>query len=307
MKIEDIEAFVAVVRSQSLSRAAHELGLTQPILTRRVQGFESELGAELFDRQTKPLRPTALGQRLYEPCRSVLQSMDTVRELAASDMPPSGGLRLGLTQGLGELTLMPLLADLRSHWPDLAPQVATGWGGQLIERVGLDELDAAVVFQARGKLLPRSVDGRLLQETRLVVLGRKGDWSRRSYRLADCSDAGWVLNPDGCGFRAGLQRALAEKGLPLRVRLDTYTRDLQLQGVEQGVGLGLLPLPLFERSGFVDRLDIVPVSDFKPAVDLWLVHGKEPGRLLGAVEQFATSITGLLKAGGTPVETAVTA
>jgi DNA-binding transcriptional LysR family regulator len=295
MKIEDIEAFVAVVRNRSLSRAAHELGLTQPILTRRVQGFEGELGAELFDRQNKPLRPTALGQRLYEPCRSVLQSMDAVHELAAADLPPSGGLRLGLTQGLGELALLPLLAHLRRQWPDLTPQVVTGWGGQLAERIGSDELDAAVIFQARGKLLPRNVEGRMLQKTRLVVLGRKGDWrKKRSYRLAECAEAGWVLNPDGCGFRAGLQRALAEQGLPLRVRLDTYTRDLQMSAVEQGVGLGLLPLPLFERSGFTERLEIVPVSDFKPLVDLWLVHGKAPGRLQAPVDDFADSVFKLL-------------
>lgn len=295
MKIEDIEAFVAVIRSQSLSRAAQELGLTQPILTRRVQGFESELGADLFDRQTKPLRPTALGQRLYEPCRSVLQSMEMVRELAASDLPPTGGLRLGLTQGLGELALLPLLADLRQQWPELAPQVTTGWSSQLAERIGLDELDAAAVFQARGKLLPRNVEGRILRATRLVVLGRKGEWSKRSYKLAECSEAGWVLNPDGCGFRAGLRRALAEKGLQLRVHLDTYTRDLQMESAAQGVGLGLLPLPLFERSGFTDRLDIVPVSDFKPEVDLWLMHSKMQGRLQAPVDDFAASILRLLQ------------
>ncbi len=302
MKIEDVEAFVAVVRSQSLSRAAQELGVPQPILTRRVQGFESELGAELFDRQTKPMRPTALGQRLFEPCRSVLQSVDTVRELAASDLPPSGGLRLGLTQGLGELTLLALLADLKRQWPDLTPQVSTGWSAQLAERIGLDELDSAVVFQGRGKLLPRNVEGRVLMDTRLVVLGRKGAWSKRSYRLADCSEAGWVLNPDGCGFRAGLQRALTEKGLHLRVRLDTYTRDLQMQSVEQGVGLGLLPLPLFERSGFVDRLDVVPVSDFRPEVDLWLMHGKAPGRLQVPIEDFAASVVRQLQGAEASVE-----
>lgn len=290
MKIEDIEAFVAVVRSQSLSRAAQALGLTQPILTRRVQGLESELGAVLFDRQTKPLRPTALGLRLLEPCCAVLQSVDAVHELAAADLPPSGGLRLGLTQGLGELALLPLLADLRRGWPELSPQVATGWGRQLIERVGLDELDAAVVFQARGKLLPRGVEGRILQQTKLVVVGRKGEWNKPRYRLAECFDAGWVLNPDGCGFRAGLQRALGEQGLALRVRLDTYARELQMESVVQGVGLGLMPLPLFERSGFAQQLDIVPVSDFQPQLDLWLVHGKAPGRLQGAVDDFGASV-----------------
>lgn len=300
MKTEDIEAFVAVVRNRSLSRAAQQLGVPQPILTRRIQCFESDLGVELFDRQTKPLRPTTLGEGLYESCIEVLQSVEEVRRLAMAESAPPGGLRLGLTQGLGELALLPVLEDLRQRWPDLVPRVATGWGSQLIESVGRDELDAAVVFQAHGKLLPRNVEGRVLHSTRLVALGRSGDWPKRSYRLADCSETGWVLNPDGCGFRAGLQRALAEKGLPMQVRLDTYTRDLQMQSVEHGVGLGLLPLPLFERSGFTDRLQIVPVSDFKPAIDLWLVHGKAPGRLQASMDHFASSVARLVKGGAEP-------
>ena len=189
MKVEDIEAFVAVIRSESLSRAAQELGLTQPILTRRIQGFESELGIALFDRQTKPLRPTTLGQRLYDPCRSVLQAVETVRDLAASDLPPTGGLRLGLTQGLGELTLLPLLAQLRGLWPELEPQVSTGWSAQLAERIGLGELDAAAVFRLSEPEARDVIDAQLesirahwpkvCDEARLGEAERNALWGRQ--------------------------------------------------------------------------------------------------------------------------------
>ena len=56
MKLDEIEAFVAVVRSQSLSQAADSLALTQPAVTRRIQNFEEALGVELLDRNTKPLK-----------------------------------------------------------------------------------------------------------------------------------------------------------------------------------------------------------------------------------------------------------
>ena len=57
MKIEDLTAFVAVIRLQSTRLAADELGLTQPAITRRVQNFEESLGIPLLNRQTKPLKP----------------------------------------------------------------------------------------------------------------------------------------------------------------------------------------------------------------------------------------------------------
>ncbi|MCF5264416.1 helix-turn-helix domain-containing protein, partial [Pseudomonas syringae] len=47
MKIDDIDAFVAVIRCQSISHAAESLDLTQPAITRRVQNFEQALGVEL--------------------------------------------------------------------------------------------------------------------------------------------------------------------------------------------------------------------------------------------------------------------
>lgn len=201
-------------------------------------------------------------------------------DLVAVDLPPSGGLRLGVTQGIGEVALLDVLQDLRAHWQGLAPQVATGLSGQaLLERVEREELDAAVAFLARETQPPRTLETRRLASTHLVVVGRKEDWPRKQYRLADCSPRGWVLNPDGCGFRANLKRALAAQSLPFHIKLDTYGRELQLQGVAQGLGLGLVPRPLFERSAHRNALTVVPVRDFKPVIDrsaCWL--RRCPGR-----------------------------
>ncbi|MFA8327140.1 LysR family transcriptional regulator [Burkholderia ubonensis] len=279
MKISDIDAFAAVVRCQTLSQAAAELGMTQPAITRRVQNLEEALGVVLLDRNTKPPRPTDIGRQVFEQCRAILREVDALRELTAGQRPPAGALRLGLTQGLGEMMLPGLLETLGARWPALAPQVTTAWGGALVERVARRELDAALVFLAREIVVPPQVEGERLLATRLVAVGRRGDWPRRSYRLADCHARGWVLNPDGCGFRAGLRRALDAQRLPLQVTLDAYGRDLQLQSVANGVGLGLMPLPLVEQSPLRDALDIVPLADFKPQIDLWLLRRHDAARL----------------------------
>jgi len=190
MKISDIDAFAAVVRCQTLSQAAAELGMTQPAITRRVQNLEEALGVILLDRNTKPPRPTDIGRQVFEQCRAILREVDALRELTAGEQPPAGEFRIGLTQGLGELMLPALIAELAAQWPALATQVTTAWGGMLVERVARRELDAALVFLAREMVLPAQVEGERLLATRLVAVGRKGDWPRRSYRLADCHARG---------------------------------------------------------------------------------------------------------------------
>lgn len=269
MKISDIDAFAAVVRCQSLSQAAYDLGITQPAITRRVQNLEEALGIELLDRNTKPMRPTEMGWRVHERCRAVLREVDALRELAAEDLPPAGDFRLGLTHGIGEILLLDALAMLCERWPDLTPRAHTGWGGELLDLLADQALDAALVFIAREMGLPAPLDGERLLATRLVVVGRRGDWPQRSYRLADCYAHGWVLNPDGCGFRAALKRTLEAQGLPLDIALDTYGRELQLQSVANGLGLGLVPYPALAASPLRDALQVVPLADFKPRIDLW--------------------------------------
>jgi DNA-binding transcriptional LysR family regulator len=286
MKIDDIAAFVCVVRSHSLSQAAKDMGLTQPAITRRVQSLEESLGVELLDRATKPPKPNAAGLLVYEQCRVVLEQIERLRELVAIRARPSGGLRLGVTQGIGDLVLRGTLDALATHYPDLSPRVVTGWGQQLVDQVNDAELDAAAVWLPANVVLPKNATGRALERTRLVVVAPKAEVTKRSYRLADWQDRGWILNPDGCGFRAGLRRALASLGLPLLVRLDTNGRELQLELVARGHGLGLVPLPLLEKSAQRDALAIVPISDFKPQIDLWLVHRRSLGQLQPPIDQF---------------------
>ena len=268
MKIDDIDAFVEVIRCQSISHAAESLQLTQPAITRRVQNFEQALGVELFDRNTKPLKPTLIGTRVYEQCRVIQREMDALRELVATDAPPTGLLRLGVPQTIGDVVLLDALKHLRIEYPELRAQVATGWGSQLVGKIERGELDAAAALFPAGKVFPDNVVGESIGKVELVVVCAKAQLPKRPCKLADVYQNGWILNPDGCGFRAGLQRTLSDQGLALRVNLETFGTELQLGLVADGQGLGLVPRPLLERSAHFDQLAVMPLKDFKPVMDL---------------------------------------
>lgn len=290
MKIDDIDAFVAVIRSQSISQAAESLQLTQPAITRRVQNFEEALGVSLLDRNTKPLKPTPMGMRVYEQCRAVLREMDALRELVLSDSSPSGVLRLGVPQTVGDVVLLDALSQLKTLYPDLQTQVSTGWGSHLLGKMENGELDAVAALFPAGKVFPEGIIGRSLARMDLVVVAAKGEVRKRSCKLADCYQRGWVLNPDGCGFRAGLQRALSDEGLSLRINLETFGTELQLGLIANGLGFGLVPRPLLENSRHRERLEVVPVSDFKPVIDLWLIHPRFLGNLQAPVALFGETV-----------------
>ncbi|WP_144154173.1 LysR family transcriptional regulator [Paraburkholderia sp. BCC1885] len=296
MKIDDIEAYVAVIRAQSLQQAAQALGLTQPAITRRLQNFEEALGVELLDRNTRPLRATATGRVVYEQCRVIQREIGVLRELVANDTPPVGALRLGVAQTIADIALADAMRELRAAYPDLQPSASSGWGSQLLQRVEAGELDAAAILLPANKSFAESLAARSLGRVKLAVVAPKGVLKKRVHALAECQSIGWVLNPDGCGFREGLQRALTGQGLALKLNLETLGTELQLQLVADGNGLGLVPLPLLQASRHEAKLDVLTLSDFKPLTDIWLVHPRVLGKLQQPVERFGAAVEQQFKA-----------
>ncbi|MFT4247060.1 MAG: LysR family transcriptional regulator [Pseudomonas sp.] len=290
MKIDEIQAFVSVVQCQSLSVAAETLSLAQPALTRRVQNFEESMGVELLDRSTKPLRPNPTGLRVYEQCRAVLRQVEQLRALVSDDAEPSGPLRLGVPQSTGELFLLNALHELRDAHPELNIRVSTGWGSVLGTRLENGELDAAAVLAPASAAFPDGVVSVALTKMQLHVVAARGSVPARPQPLGEIQQHGWVLNPDGCGFRAGLQRALADLGLPLVINMETFGVELQLGLVADGLGLGLVPAPMLQHSRYRDRLEVIAVRDFKPATQLWLLHQPFLGNLQRPVEAFGHTL-----------------
>ncbi|WP_322106569.1 LysR family transcriptional regulator [Paraburkholderia sp. J41] len=290
MKLDEIEAFVAVVRSESLSRAAEQLELTQPAVTRRIQNFEEALGVELLDRNTKPMRTTPMGRAVYDQCRAIEREIDILRQLVNDGAPLAGVLRLGVAQTVADIAMLDALHALRDAHPELQARVSTGWGAPLLQKVEDGELDAAAVLLPANRALPEALAGEPLGSLKLAVVAQKGRLKRRAHTLAECASYGWVLNPDGCGFRAGLQHALAAQGHALKLNLETLGTGLQLGLVADGVGLGLVPQPLVAASAHAASLDIVQISDFKPEIAVWLVRSRGIGRMESALGVLAQSI-----------------
>jgi DNA-binding transcriptional LysR family regulator len=220
----------------------------------------------------------------------IQRELDVLREIVATDTPPVGTLRLGVAQTIADIALTDAIRGLKVAYPDLQARASTGWGSQLLQRVEQGELDAAAILLPSNKTFDETLSAHSLGRIKLAVVAQKGMLKKRAHTLAECQSIGWVLNPDGCGFRDGLQRALTGLGLALKLNLETLGTELQLQLVADGNGLGLVPLPLLQASAHGDALDIVSMSDFKPLIDIWLVHPRVLGKLQQPVERFGAAI-----------------
>jgi DNA-binding transcriptional LysR family regulator len=148
--IDNLKAFAAVIDSKSLTKAASRLFLTQSAISRRIQQLEEALGGTLLDRTQRPPSSTALGQRVYEQSLPILCAVDDLMTLTRQDAAPTGTLRFGMSQAIGDVIMADAVEQLSGEFPTLDVRVRAGWGAGLAAQVGAGELDNAIVMLPAG-------------------------------------------------------------------------------------------------------------------------------------------------------------
>ncbi|MEW5261494.1 LysR family transcriptional regulator [Klebsiella oxytoca] len=297
MRIDDIDALLATVQFSSLNQAVEYLGITQSAITRRLQRLEQTLNVTLLERQTRPLTLTAAGHRVYEQCLSIKRETKKLYGLLDPEAEPHGILRLGVPQSVAEIALQPALTALRQQFPALRPQVTCGWSGLLQKRLESVELDGVLAMGPEQQRFAEGCGGRLLCPLDIAVIAAKS-WRLHAGALRDCAEKGWVLNPDGCGLRAGLIRELQSQGLRLALNVETAGAQLQISLVAQGLGLGLVPRAALAASPWRDEVTILTLADFQPEVHLWLVHAQNLANLSQPLTFFAGKVVQQLNVSG---------
>jgi DNA-binding transcriptional LysR family regulator len=296
MNTHDLVAFVAVVETGSIVAASARLNLTQPGVTRRIQNLEEMLGAQLLDRLSKPLKPTAAGREAYEQGRRLLRMLDDLKSGVANDGVVRGEFRLGLTPFLSEAGLTRPLDAVRAEFPALSVRVVSGWSPSQIERVCRNELDAAAVCLPDGAAPPADLVADDLGAQPVVFVVAREMKIPRSVDLARLSQLPWVINQDGCGFRDTLKRRFDAEHLPFNVAVEALDSELRLSLVARGLGVGLVTPIALKRSAFRDKLKPVAARDFNPAVRAWIVHRPPAGRLARPIKLFRDGLDRELQA-----------
>ncbi|MGY2397917.1 LysR family transcriptional regulator [Pseudomonas sp. SDO5271_S396] len=291
MLFQDLKAFVTVVESTSLTRAAQTLCLTQSAVSRRIQHLEETLGEALFDRSTRPPLPNAMGWRIYEKAVDLLRDADHLLSIPQENALPSGRYRVGLTQIVADAVVLEVVTRIRTELPGLEMQIVTDWSSTLEQQMLAGELDAATLMLPAANRPPAGLDSHLLTTLDiLVVQSKHHPLVRAASDIHQLASLEWVLNPKGCGYRAALEAAMGSRGQRLKLAVDTHGAGVQMRMVAAGLGLGLIPRTLLPGTAYADELSIVELSDFQLTLGVWMTQSPHPGNLRRANQWLAETI-----------------
>jgi DNA-binding transcriptional LysR family regulator len=244
IKLRDLHILLAVAKAGSMGRAAAELAMSQPVVSKAIADLEHVLGVSLLDRSARGAEPTIYGRELLRCSVSVFDELRHGVEALQFLSDQSGGeLHFGCTEG-GAAGFVPAVIDaLVAKYPQLRFNVETADPATLVERLRQREIEFAI-----GAAPDRTSDDieldTLFNERFVVMAGQANPWTKkRNIALADLVGERWILQPPtsiagihaAAAFRAcGLEPPLAQVtsfSVPLTHQLLTTGRYLALLAV----------------------------------------------------------------------------
>ncbi|WP_108660993.1 LysR family transcriptional regulator [Acuticoccus kandeliae] len=120
-----LRAFVRTVERGSIGAAARDLSVSQPAVSKHIRNLEGHVGARLLERSARLVRPTPLGQTLYEASRQGLATIDAALEGVRRDMGAIEGLlRVHAPTCIGAAQLHPLVLAFQERHPGVTVDLA---------------------------------------------------------------------------------------------------------------------------------------------------------------------------------------
>ena len=232
MELRHLRYFVAVVEEQSFTTAAEKLFIAQPPLSRQIQNLEQELGAQLFERGSRPLRTTAIGRFFYQQALKLLSNAEEIKLITQRAGMTERTIQIGYGSSL-MCGLLPRIVYLfRQQHPPL--------NVKLVELNGMDQIQALKEGRVdacfgRVRVSDQAVKRVMLREERLVLAVHS------SHAFANCKQPISLMqlkdeqiftypSQSGLGYAAQIKSLFLEFGLePKRFHV--------LDGLQQSLGM----------------------------------------------------------------------
>ena len=279
MDFPTLKAFVAVAETASFSRAAEQLFITQPAISKRIAALEDNLGMALFDRLGRTIQLTEAGQMFLTSSRRILTDIDISREEVQSMSRSVGGrLRLATSHHVGIHRLPPILKSFTQAHPQVELDLLFMDSELACAEVANGHIELAVVT------LPDLLIGAL--DTQLVWPDPLSIVCAADHPLTHIVNQGIELTPERLSqhnailpARGTVTRSILLDALrPFNVKIETTLETNYLETIKMmvSVGLGWSALP----TNLIDQ-DIVALP----------IDGLHMQRQLGSVKQTGRTLS----------------
>lgn len=238
LTLQQLKVFATIARYGNLGLAANELCLSKGAVSQSLQELERQLSTPLFDRIHPKLQLNNEGRLLQPAAEELLTRMQDIENLFSPDAEPSGQLRLGASQTIGNYLLPTLLASSKQEL-GLPPKVTINNTHLLCHALANFELDMALIEGENHH--PDLLAEPWLQDEMLVVASPGHPLAnKKELSLSRLGGETWVLREAQSGSREQFIQQIQPELPRWQPGLELNTLEAVMLAVEKGLGISFI-------------------------------------------------------------------
>jgi DNA-binding transcriptional LysR family regulator len=268
IKLRDLHVLHAVVQSGSMTKAAKDLAISVPVVSKAISDLEHTVRVRLLDRSPQGVEPTAYGRALLQRSHAAFDELrQGVRDIEFLADPTAGEVRIGSTQPLAASFVSAVIDRLSRRHPRIVFHVVTKDNTELLDRELNERRIDLVIIRKFGPIPGEQWSFESLYENPYVVAaGVQSPWARRrSIELSELTNEMWALPSPDSAVGAFAVEAFRASGLNYpRSTVVAFAYDLRTNLLRTGRYLTILPQSVLRfpvKHPFVRELPVkLPIS-----------------------------------------------
>jgi len=274
MTITQLRYTLAVAEHGNFTLASERCFVTQPTLSMQVQKLEEELGVTIFNRSTKPLRTTEVGEKILIQARKIVEESSRMNDIVSEEKGVIGGtLKVGIIPTVSP-TLLPLfLSSFIKKNKNVDLKIEEFTTNSMFEKINKGEIDCAI---AATPLEDESIIEKPLYYEPFVAYVPKhhGLSKRDSLDINDLEDAELLILEDGHCFRDQILNLCSIKDLNKQFELKSGNFETLINLSNNGPWMTVLPYLHSKLLSDLDKKNIIKFNDPLPAREISIIYSK---------------------------------
>jgi LysR family transcriptional regulator, nitrogen assimilation regulatory protein len=262
-----LEYFLRVAEIGSINRAASELRLSQPSLSRWLSILEREVGTPLLIRSRQGVRLNDAGTILAERAGRILRELQVLRDDIGRKAITQ--VALAMPSSMQRLVTAPFAQQTNIQQPHIRLRIYEGINNAVRRWMEQGQVDVAMM--ASTEQPPESFSTTPLVSEQLMLVGSRAANLRldKPITLKQLGSADLILPGRPNVIRAHIERALRRVGHELQSRFEAETLSLCMELTRRGLGLTIMPSCALQETELASGLSLAPICNLRI---IWCLH-----------------------------------
>ena len=277
--LKQLKTFEAVAETQSYTRAAERLNMTQPAVSMQMKQLEQTVGLNLFERQGKKIVITSVGRRMREHEKKILKRIDRLHEFLNVLQNKDEQITISAATTANHF-VTHMMADFSRLHPNVNIKLDITNREALVSQLQNYDPDFVIMGEPPKKL---DLDYQQIMENPLVVIASAdhplvGSKKSDMISMKEIIEMPFVVREEGSGTKAAIRRHFKQYGLNFVSSYEMSSNESIKHAVVAGLGLGIVALHTIKLELESSKLFVLNVENF-PLERFWNLVSRKGKRL----------------------------